>query len=64
MRLQHKNKLIFLLIILLASAVYGYTNNKSESNKENYRTKAVDRGDIVQIISANGTLTPLEFFVA
>lgn len=60
MRLQHKNKLIFLLIILLASAVYGYTNNKSESNKENYRTKAVDRGDIVQIISANGTLTPLE----
>lgn len=55
-----KNKSIILLIILASGAIYGYATKKLESGKEAYRTKTVDRGDIIQIISANGTLTPLE----
>ncbi|SFM61965.1 efflux RND transporter periplasmic adaptor subunit [Nitrosomonas communis] len=58
--LNLKNKFIVLLIILVAGAIYGYTNKKLESEKDEYRTRTVDRGDIVQIISANGTVTPLE----
>jgi HlyD family secretion protein len=59
-RLNLKNKSIVLLIILVFGAIYGYTNQKLASEKEEYRTRIVDRGDIAQIISANGTLTPLE----
>ncbi len=59
-RLNLKNKSIVLLIILVSGAIYGYTNKKQESEKDEYRTRTVDRGDIVQIISANGTVTPLE----
>ncbi|SDH21225.1 efflux RND transporter periplasmic adaptor subunit [Nitrosomonas sp. Nm132] len=59
-RLNLKNKSIILLIILVFGAIYGYTNQKLASEKEEYRTRIVDRGDIAQIISANGTLTPLE----
>ncbi|SDX12824.1 efflux RND transporter periplasmic adaptor subunit [Nitrosomonas communis] len=58
--LNLKNKLIVLLILLVAGAIYGYTNKKLESEKDEYRTRTVDRGDIVQVISANGTVTPLE----
>ncbi|SDY61038.1 efflux RND transporter periplasmic adaptor subunit [Nitrosomonas sp. Nm33] len=59
-RFNLKNKSIILLVILVSGAIYGYTNKKLESGKDEYRTKTVDRGDIVQIISANGTVTPLE----
>ncbi|MCO6428189.1 efflux RND transporter periplasmic adaptor subunit [Nitrosomonas communis] len=59
-RLNFRNKSIVLLIILLLGAIYGYTSKTLESGKEEYRTKTVDRGDIIQIISANGTLTPVE----
>ncbi len=59
-RLNLKNKSIVLLIILVFGAIYGYTNQKLASGEERYRTRIVERGDITQIISANGTLTPLE----
>lgn len=59
-RLNLKNKLIVLLVILVSGAIYGYTNKKLELGKDEYRTRIVDRGDIVQIISANGTVNPLE----
>lgn len=55
-----KTKSVILLIILISGAIYGYTHKETESGKEEYRTRIVDRGNIVQIISANGTLTPLE----
>ncbi len=55
-----KTKSVILLIILISGAIYGYTYKETESGKEEYRTRIVDRGNIVQIISANGTLTPLE----
>lgn len=59
-RINLKNKLIVLLVILVSGAIYGYTNKKLELGKDEYRTRIVDRGDIVQIISANGTVNPLE----
>ncbi|HMU63519.1 MAG: efflux RND transporter periplasmic adaptor subunit [Nitrosomonas sp.] len=40
--------------------IYGYTRNHQPSAKEIYKTRLVDRGDVIQVISANGTLTPLE----
>lgn len=59
-RSRIKNKLMVLLVVLAAGAIYGYTNKKTKAGTDVYRTKTVDRGEIVQIISANGTLTPLE----
>lgn len=59
-RSRIKNKLMVLLVVLAAGAIYGYTNKKTKAGTDAYRTKTVDRGEIVQIISANGTLTPLE----
>lgn len=49
-----------LLLLLLGAVIYGYTRNHQPSGKEVYKTRLIDRGDVIQVISANGTLTPLE----
>lgn len=49
-----------LLLVLLGAVIYGYTRNHQPSGKEVYKTRLIDRGDVIQVISANGTLTPLE----
>src|SRR5205807_4882966 len=50
-------------VLLLAGAAYGawwWQQQKTvEAAKPKYRTAAVDRGSIVQRISANGTLNPV-----
>lgn len=49
-------------LMLLAAVIAGaaYLQKRSEANKgERYRTAAVDRGPVVQRISANGTLNPV-----
>ena len=46
--------------LLLAAAAVWYWGAKPESKQERYKTQVVDRGDIVQSISANGTLNPVE----
>ncbi len=49
-------------LILLAVVIAGaaYFQKKSEANKsERYRTALVDRGPVIQRISANGTLNPV-----
>ncbi len=49
-------------LILLAVVIAGgaYFQKKSETNKgERYRTASVDRGPVIQRISANGTLNPV-----
>lgn len=51
---------ITLLILLLSGIIYGYTHSQQQPGKEAYKTRLVDQGDIIQVISANGTLTPLE----
>lgn len=47
-------------MLIVSGALYALVNKNPDSKKDEYRTRTVDRGDIVQIISANGTLTPLE----
>ncbi|SCY25174.1 efflux RND transporter periplasmic adaptor subunit [Nitrosospira sp. Nsp13] len=52
---------LLVLIVALLSALIGfwYWQTKPGSNQERYKTQTVDRGDIVQNISANGTLNPV-----
>ncbi len=53
-------KHIVLTVILIAAIVmYGYGGGKKESKSGQYKTRTIERGDIVQNISANGTLTPV-----
>lgn len=51
--------LIILLAMLMAGVSLWYFTTKSESRQERYKTQPIDRGDIVQNISANGTLNPV-----
>ena len=50
-------------VLLLAGLAYGaywwQQKSTAESAKPKYRTQAVDRGSIIQRISANGTLNPV-----
>ncbi|MBP0131797.1 MAG: efflux RND transporter periplasmic adaptor subunit [Nitrosospira sp.] len=56
-----RNKLLFIVAVLLLSVTgIWYWSGKSESKQDRYKTQVVDRGDIVQSISANGTLNPVE----
>lgn len=52
--------LVIVAMLLLAAIAVWYWGTKPESRQERYKTQAVDRGDIVQSISANGTLNPVE----
>ena len=61
MSLNPRTRLLAILFTLLSAAAAGlwYWTTKSGSVQEKYKTQAVDRGDIVQVISANGTLNPV-----
>lgn len=52
-------KIIIVLILIAIAAVYWYSGDTEESLANKYKTRAVERGDIMQTISANGTLTPV-----
>ena len=52
--------LVIAAMLLLAAVAIWYWGTKPESKQERYKTQTVDRGDIVQSISANGTLNPVE----
>ncbi len=45
--------------ILIAGFMYWSSGNGKESGENQYKTRTLERGDIVQTISANGTLTPV-----
>lgn len=51
--------LIILLLLGAAAAVWYYQGSNPGSRQERYKTRAADRGDITQTISANGTLNPV-----
>lgn len=56
-----RNRLpLIVAILLLSVAGIWYWSGKSESKQDRYKIQEVDRGDIVQSISANGTLNPVE----
>ncbi|ARO86498.1 efflux RND transporter periplasmic adaptor subunit [Nitrosospira lacus] len=52
---------LLILIVALLSALAGfwYWQAQPDSKQERYKTQAVDHGDIIQNISANGTLNPV-----
>lgn len=52
-------QIILALILISVIAAYWHNDGKKESNESQYRTRDIERGDIIQTISANGTLTPV-----
>lgn len=52
-------KISFIMILIVIAAAYWYGDNKTDPKESKYRVRTVERGNIVQTISANGTLTPL-----
>ena len=52
-------RIVIVLILISVTAIYWYSSEKNESNEGQYKTRNIERGDIVQTISANGTLTPV-----
>jgi HlyD family secretion protein len=54
-------KKLLTLLLVVAAAVLGWWHWSAEEapGTAKYRTQAVDRGDIAQTITANGTLSPL-----
>jgi HlyD family secretion protein len=52
-------RIAIILFLISVTAVYWSSSQKNESKGDQYRTRTIERGDIVQTISANGTLTPV-----
>lgn len=59
MRALSTRKILFVIIVITVAAAHWYSGGKKESKTGQYKTRIVERGDIVQAISANGTLTPV-----
>ncbi|MDC8445005.1 MAG: efflux RND transporter periplasmic adaptor subunit [Nitrosomonas sp.] len=47
------------LLLIIAVSIYWFTRDSDENKANSYLTRTLDRGDIIQTISANGTLTPV-----
>lgn len=56
-----KNFILFICIPLLATTSIGWFlfNSKNGNHNQKYRTQPIDRGPIIQSVSANGTLNPV-----
>lgn len=54
-----KKLLTLLLIAAAAGVAWWYRAGEETPATARYRTQAIDRGDIVQTVTANGTLSPL-----
>jgi HlyD family secretion protein len=52
-------QIIFAVILISVTAAYWHSSGKKESTENRYKTRNIERGDIIQTISANGTLTPV-----
>lgn len=53
-------RIVIVLIMISASATYYWVSGGKKESKENqYKTRSIEQGDIIQSISANGTLTPV-----
>jgi HlyD family secretion protein len=59
MAITGTRKIILVLILITITAAYWYGSDTTESLANKYKTRSVERGDIMQTISANGTLTPV-----
>lgn len=54
-----KRIVIVLILVSVTAAYYWISGGKKESKENQYKTRSIERGDIIQTISANGTLTPV-----
>ena len=59
MSIFRNNKFIITLVLIVSASIFWSSNRSTEASIEQFKTRAVDRGDIIQTISANGTLTPV-----
>ena len=59
MRTFSIKQIVIALILIVITAVYWFSNGKKESKESQYKTRHIERGDIIQTISANGTLAPV-----
>ena len=51
--------LLAMFVVVILAALFWWRFNSGDETKNRYKTQAVDRGDIRQVITANGTLNPV-----
>jgi HlyD family secretion protein len=56
---RQKSALALLLIALAAGGAYWYRQSSEQSLEQRYKVQAIERGDLTQTVSANGTLNPV-----
>ena len=56
---RRKSLFVVGLGLLAAGGVYWYQRNETQSAEQRYKLQAVEKGDITQTVSANGTLNPV-----
>ena len=59
MLIRNTPLIVIALIIIISATVYWSMRDDSEFKTNSYLTRTLDEGDIIQTISANGTLTPV-----
>ncbi|SEN28014.1 efflux RND transporter periplasmic adaptor subunit [Nitrosomonas marina] len=59
MFIRNTRSIITVLLLLSAASLYWYSPNDDEPEASSFLTRTLDYGDIIQTISANGTLTPV-----
>lgn len=52
-------RIVIVFILISVTAAYWFSGKKDEPDEGQYRTRNIEQGDIIQTISANGTLTPV-----
>jgi HlyD family secretion protein len=56
---RQKSALALLLIALAAGGTYWYRQSSEQSLEQRYKVQTIERGDLTQTVSANGTLNPV-----
>jgi len=59
MSIFRKNKFLITLVLIVSAGIFWSSSRSTETGTEQFKIHAVDRGDIIQTISANGTLAPV-----
>lgn len=59
MSIFQKNKFLITLVLIVSAGIFWSSSRSTETGIEQFKIHAVDRGDIIQTISANGTLAPV-----
>ncbi|HRD92878.1 efflux RND transporter periplasmic adaptor subunit [Accumulibacter sp.] len=54
-----KSAIAVLLVAVAAAGVYWQRQNAAQSPEQRYKLQMVDKGDVTQTVSANGTLNPV-----